>query len=441
MLSNVSRMFLASLLLGSLSSAGWAQYAVPNLLPFPPLPVGGSAVAPAAMNSRWYESQEPTPAVPPAPLIETEPSPSDQPIGGDYLDAMKGDYEGAGCTSCNAATGCGHGHYLYANALLMTRDQRGGFITSVDGGSGAPAAGFTSSNLPDAWHGGFELGAGWCFGADSRCGVEAVYWGLYPADIRRAARGNLNSTIDFSDLTYNGASAGTNFTAAQVQEVRSGFDFNSVEFNLLGNGGCGGPFGCGMCGCCVGRAGAPWGFGWVAGFRYINFSEDWAFSSDTTDDQFNGDPTELSYDVQLNNNLFGFQLGSGLSYCITNSLTAYAIGKVGIYNNHITQTQRVLGPAGDATVNSGLFTGDAFLADGGDDDLAFSGQLDLGGRWAVSDRWSVNFGYRTLGLAGVATAETNVQRGGFQNMLGIADPQTGGSFILHGGYAGATYCW
>jgi hypothetical protein len=436
MRSSYPRAFLFSLLLGSLTSVAWAQSGpMPSLLPLPPLPGASYPVrAAAATDANWYQGQAPV-------QTGVQQSPSDKGMSGEYSDAMKGGYEGPGCTTCNSAAGCCHNHYVYANALLMTHDKRGGFVTSLDAGSGNPEVFFCAPEFGRLWHGGFEIGTGWCFGCDCNSAIEAVYWGLFPADGRSAARGNLNSTIDFGDLNHTSGNANVNFTGAQIQEVRYGFDLNNVEINLLGNGCCGGPFGCGMCGCCMGRAGSPWGFGWLAGFRYINFSEDWSFNSDTTDDQINGDPTELSYNVQLNNNLFGFQLGTGLSYCVTERFTAYVIGKMGIYNNYVTQTQRVFGPGGSAIINNGPFTGDAFLVDAEDDDVAFTGQIDLGGRWAVNDQWSVNFGYRALGLAGVAISETNIQRSGFQNLLGIADTQTDGSFIVHGGYVGATYCW
>lgn len=438
MRSNMLTALLFLLLLGSLTSVAGAQSSEPGFLPVPPLPATSFPIKPTAATDALWSQGAPT-----LPDVNSQPSPSDQVINPDYLGAMQGGYEGGSCTTC-ASTGSGgsvgcHNHYIYANALLMTHDTRGGFATSLDA-TGSPQVSFGSSEFGNLWHGGFEIGTGWCFGGSGNSGIEAVYWGLYPATGRSAARGNLNSTIDFGDLDYNGGNANNAATGAQIQEVRYGFDFNSVEFNLLGNGCCGGPFGCGMCGCCSGR-GSPWGYGWVAGFRYINFSENWLFSSDSADGNINGSPTELNYDVQLNNNLFGFQLGSGLSYCLTNSLTAYAIGKMGIYNNHITQTQRVSGSAGSAVINNGPFTGDAFFVNGQDDDLAFSAQLDVGGRWAINDQWSFNFGYRALGLAGVALAETNVAGSGFQNLLGIADTQTDGCFILHGGYLGATYCW
>jgi opacity protein-like surface antigen len=196
-----------------------------------------------------------------------------------------------------------------------------------------------------------------------------------------------------------------------------------------------------MCGCCNGNAGSPWGFGWLAGFRYINFTEDWLFTTDTTETVFDNDATELNYAVDLDNNLIGFQMGGGISYCVTNALSAYATAKFGLYNNHIEQTQRVFGPLGNATINNGPFATSDYVIDAEDDDIAFVGQFDAGARWALNESWSINAGYRLVALSGVAIAETNVAQGNFQNVLGISDTQSTGSFIMHGVVLGATYCW
>jgi opacity protein-like surface antigen len=351
---------------------------------------------------------------------------------------MKGPYEG--CSVCISGC-CSHRHYVYANALVMTHVKQGGFVPSLDSTTFEPAVLFCQPEFGGIWHGGFEVGTGWCFGCDGRKALEVVYWGLYPATGVATARGDLVSMIDFGDLEYAGSNANTYFQNALVQQVQYGFDFNSVEVNLVGNCSCGGPFGCGMCGCCSGRGGSPWGAGWIAGFRYINFDENWLFRSDTADWNFNGDPSELNYQMDLTNNLFGFQIGGGLSYCITDRLTAYGLAKFGVYDNFVSQTQRVYGTQGNATINNGPYSGEEFNVYSTDNVLACAGQFDVGGRYAISDRWSVNFGYRVMALAGVAISEVNAVQDNFQNVDGIASQQTTGSFILHGGFVGATYCW
>jgi opacity protein-like surface antigen len=434
------------ILLASLTSTAWCQDTrLPGLLPPPPLPrVAGYPVAPATANDALWGQAEPSPV----PLVSSIAAATEQTVlGPDYYDAMKGGYNSctAGAGSCGSPCGgsnCCHNHYVYANALVMNHLKPGGFVTSVDSGTGDQRINFCNREFGNLWAGGLEVGTGWCFGCGCNTALELVYWGIFPATPNVRATDNINSTIDFGDLTYNGASANVPFQNAEFQRVQNSFSFNSVEANLVGNSMAGGPFGCGMCGFCMGRSGSPWGFGYLAGLRYLNFSERFLFSSDPTGFGINGAPQELNYLMQVNNNLFGFQLGTGLSYCVTNRLTAYTIGKFGLYDNHVTGLQRVYGSLGNAVINTGPFAGQGFsVRSTGRESFATAGQFDLGGRWAINNNWSANFGYRVLGITGVATSDVNVHHDQFHDVDGIAVVQRTGSFIIHGAFAGATYCW
>ena len=84
-----------------------------------------------------------------------------------------------------------------------------------------------------------------------------------------------------------------------------------------------------------------------------------------------------------------------------------------------------MAPLGNATINNGPNAGQEFLVrSAARDTFAMSGQIDLGGRWAITNNWSVNFGYRVLGLAGVATADDNFQHEPVPRRDGIAVPQS-----------------
>jgi len=440
------------ILLATLTSRAWCQdTGLPSLVPLPPMPPisSGYPVARAtATDGLWgQEPISPVQGIPqsPAPLSPMKDSPNISP---DYSDALKGGYE-----SCSTCTGggmnCCHNHYVYANALLMSLTKQCGFVPSVDSVTGNQRLNFCNTEFGNIWRGGFEIGAGWCFGncgcggCNSCCNtnaIELVYWGLFPTTTRIHSFDNMNSTIDFGDLDYNGNNANAAFTNAEAQAVQHSWGFNSVEASLVGNcNGCG-PFGCGMCGCCCGSCGGRFGFGYTAGFRYINFFDRFIFSSTPTFD-FN-DPAAANYLVATTNNLFGFQIGGGLSYCITNRLTAYVIGKAGVYDNSVTALQRVYGTQGNAVINNGSFAGQDFVVrTAPKSTLAASGQIDLGGRWNISNSWTANFGYRVLGLAGVATTDTNIHTANFHDVDGIAFTSRCGSVLLHGFYAGAVYCW
>ena len=108
---------------------------------------------------------------------------------------------------------------------------------------------------------------------------------------------------------------------------------------------------------------------------------------------------------------------------------------------HGTFLQQVYGTLGNATINNGPFNGQEFVVRSDANILSTAGQFDMGGRWAVNDNWTVNFGYRVMALGGVATADTNLKTANFHDVDGIASQDGFGTFILHGAFAGATFCW
>src|SRR5436190_10464662 len=440
-----------AILLAALTSTAWCQdTGLPSLFPLPPLPpvANGYAVARTAANDALWGQAEPSP-VQTTPPQSPEPIPPGQAtLSPDYADAMKGGYDSgtAGIGSPCGGANCCHHHYVFANVLTMSHVKAGGFVPSVDTVTGDQRLNFCNSEFGNIWRGGFEVGAGWCFGGGCgscgccpTCAMELVYWGLMPTQSSVHSFDNMNSTIDFGDLTYNGANANAAFNNAEAQRISNSWGFNSVEANIVGNC-CGrGPFGCGMCGCC-GSNGGPWGFGYTAGFRYMNIFDRFIYSSSPTFDF--QDPTAANYLVATTNNPFGFQLGAGLRYCVTNRFTAYAIGKAGIYDNSVTALQRVYGTQGNAVILNGPNAGQDFVVRTAPlATLATSAQLDLGGRWAVTNNWSVNAGYRVLGVAGVATTDTNIHTQNFHDVDGIAFTNRMGNFLIHGVFAGAVYCW
>lgn len=332
----------------------------------------------------------------------------------------------------------GCGKFLYANALILTPIASGNLVTSAHSGTGQAAI-VMGEQFDNVWHGGFEIGGGWCFGCDRSQGLEVVYWGLFAAPGTVTAAGTLDSPIDFSQLDYGGGPADAFFQGAAAHRLVFDQGFHSVEINVLGNYA--GPLGCGRGGCCNPCHRSKLSFGWLAGFRYLNFTEDWLLTADAAEAVFDGDATELGYEVDLDNNLFGFQMGLGLDYCLTPRFQTYAVAKFGVYGNAIDHRQQVSGVLGNATLNAGPQAGSDYVIDDSDFDLALAGQLDFGGRCAISRRWSVDFGYRLVGLSGVATAEDNVAQASFQTLAAGPITDSSGSLILHGAYAGATCTW
>jgi hypothetical protein len=436
-----------------LASNGRAQdVGIPSLLPIPP--AASYPVTQAAAD--WYAD--------PSPAQDTLPSPSDkaplqapyqapyqspQQISPDYKSAMSGSWDGCGAAdSCGGCGGCCNCKYVYANALLMTRSVCG-VPTSVDTD---PTTVLNTSDVQGDWFGGFEIGAGWCFNGGQNA-VEVVYWGLFPSlqhgEFYGAnALGALNPhpAINFSTLDYSdGFNTGTAFEwyeDAERHHIQSSYSVNSVEVNLLGTCcGCGGPFGCAAAGCGPSNyGGSPWGFGWIGGFRYFNFDENLLFCTDDVDTTFDGSDGELHYDIQTTNNLYGVQLGGGINRCIGCKWSLYGVGKVGAFLNDSSMEQSVYGPNGYATVNTGVYDTQEFRVRESENSLAMVGQLDLGARYQINCRWSAQFGYRVVAVSGVALTAPNIPRD-FADLEAVADYDHCSSVILHGGYAGVTFCW
>ena len=120
-----------------------------------------------------------------------------------------------------------------------------------------------------------------------------------------ALTGSLDTPLDanFQGLSYNDGGGIQNLTAyyndAEIHRLRRSYEFHNVEMNFFQDPNFYTGYGCG----CNFR------LGMVAGLRYIKFNDGMIFSTDTTDQVFDGDATELHYDIDADNNLYGGQLG------------------------------------------------------------------------------------------------------------------------------------
>lgn len=287
--------------------------------------------------------------------------------------------------------------------------------------------------------GGFEATVGRTF----NCGCNALavtYWGLYPSDQEANAygadmTGALNTNFDFTGVDYNGAAANTFFDDAARHQVRSEYTIQNVEVNLLG--GCCGltPWSCGYGGNCAQRVTCHW----LAGVRYFQFDESFSLGADNTDTVFDGSANEIYYDLDARNSLVGFQVGGGLNYAISPKWSLYGTGKAGIYGNDASVRHSVYGSAGSGLITGGANAGDIATVVGSSTRLAMIGQIDLGVKWQMSNRWSAQFGYRVFGASGVATVAEQLPPD-FNN-VGTMQNINSGSLLLHGGYAGVQFCF
>jgi hypothetical protein len=421
--------------------------------------------------------QEPQPIYPlvtPTSFGQEEISPSDQapaaafappPVGmsQDYQQAMKGAWDGAGCTdgSCDVAMECcGRPcpHWaVWGGGLFMGRANQCYRPVTLD--SGTMQNVLSTNAVEQDWSGGFEVGAAWIM--PNCCNAISIgYWGLFPTNQRAAldaantvggispVLGNVDQ-LDYSDGVVTDNVFNVMSTSSGTHEVAMGGSFNSLEINFLANtqawglapfgSGCGG--GCNSCNPC-GACCKPccWQFGWLAGLRYFRMNEYFLLETDVDDPMINdpGDTNELDYRIDVENNLWGFQFGGQGAWYLCNCWSIYGSGRFGVYNNHITSDQFMTGLGGDAFINSGDAAGTPVRYSTSRNALAGLGQIDLGTRYQLGCHWSIYGGYRVAAISGVATAVGQVPYNWGAPVNTICADDT---VILHGAYMGAQFAW
>ncbi|MBC7851807.1 MAG: BBP7 family outer membrane beta-barrel protein [Pirellulaceae bacterium] len=376
------------------------------------------------------------------------PSPSDAQVQApeSYKNAMQ-QWGSDSCTSgaCSGSECGNRGGYWFGSvgALILGSPSRHSTYLTYNTTTYLPV--MQTGDVNRQFSGGVDVTVGKMFGCGN-WGAAFTYWGIYPAaqqaDIYNTSY-PISSYLNFGGLDYNANPASLYWDNAFHQRVITNQAINSVEWNLIGNCGCnGGLYGCSSWdGCqCGGACGPRFGAGWMAGVRYFQVNDDFRFYSDNADNIFDGSANEIEYLLRTRNNLLGFQVGGGLSYRVWNCLSLYGNGKAGIYGNHAIVNQAVYGSAGDATVNVGPYAGDAYRFQSSQTSLAFLGQLDLGGRYQLNKCWSIDGGYRMVGVTGLALTDGQIP----SNFAYLPDAQrvhASDCMILHGGYVGASFCW
>ena len=353
--------------------------------------------------------------------------------------------------------------------LVMTREDEENFYlftSDVD-----PSSLYCpSSDFETDYIGGIEarVGRTFCCG---KWGLEFVYWGLNPnsesAIINTAdVHGTMMSTIDYSLVwgDFGSALPITDVTdSITYANIWRREEYHNAEVNLLsgpltlaasccgcgdacGAGGCGlagarggytpGYLGRGNRGCC----GPRWVAHWVLGFRYFKFDEDIGIFMDRDDNIFDSTPNEINHDIGIENNLYGFQLGTDINYCLTDCLHLDFGSKFGIYGNHATQDQQISTPQGPAYVLPG--TPEDFSVQSQEDDVAFLGELRAGFGYRIGCHFRFTGGYRAIAASGVATALGQINHGRTLGSLwNVADIDTDDSLVLHGAYVGTEFAW
>lgn len=174
------------------------------------------------------------------------------------------------------------------------------------------------------------------------------------------------------------------------------------------------------------------------GFRYFQLRDDLEVVGDV-DGAAGYGVNDLWYDLETENNLYGYQFGSRLTYCLGCRAMFNIGGKLGVYANDAEFYQRLGSRAEHAYTSEGPGPGDINTRQS-DTSLATLMEFDLGIGYRLSNRCTVRGGYRVLGVSGVATTfgQTTTE---YSRAASAGQVRADDSLLLHGAYVGFDYNW
>lgn len=397
-------------------------------------PMAVAPVPPTSYAPTYAPSYAPNPAVAPtmpaygapaygaapAQPVFNDPSLGNGPYaasGGPVFDDLMGG--GGSCETCDPGTpawfgvkpGCGP-WFASASALIMTRDAPNNVELAYLQTTPQIAV-LNSEQAGFNWTGGVEAHIGRSIG--QRWAGEIVYWMLDPVVSNIGVRTDaniINSRLDTQNAIFSGVPLSAYFDNAHEQRVKRVNEFHNVELNLMQQALMVDPNG-------------RFNMTFFTGARYFRFRETFDYLSVAAGAEFaDNDPnTQAGYHIRLHNYLYGWQIGARTSMNVGNRLRLYAMPRVGIMANRISQRNElcmVIDENSDKT------------------DVAMLGQLDLGFSYQVFRCCNIVAGYRALGIAGVANADDAIART-FTSIPAMASINSSGSLILHGAQFGVQF--
>ena len=338
------------------------------------------------------------------------------------------------------AGGGGSGWFATASGLVMGRDDDNKVWTSLDQGDASVHL-LTTEHAALDFGGGFETRFGyfWC---DGMYALEGIYWGIFQ-DVQEgnaygaATVGGIATTnLAFNNITYDAGLGQQNLTVfynnAERHRIQRTSEFHNIELNLLGNT------------CTSACSNSRLRLGWNAGIRFFRYDDGFTFSTEPNEIAFDGDPEEVHYDIEVENNLIGFQIGGRGDYCFSRRVSGFATSKFGLYGNHISQRSVIGGTNGTAIVSDAAspFDGRAYDVRSNVTGVAFLGEMNLGLDYQLSKCWSATAGYRAVVASGVGHATSQIIYDDTATDLNwLGDTNNSGSLILHGAFAGMEFCY
>ncbi|MCD0461738.1 hypothetical protein [Roseiconus lacunae] len=175
------------------------------------------------------------------------------------------------------------------------------------------------------------------------------------------------------------------------------------------------------------------------GFRWFQLEDELLIAGDV--DMMPGlSGSDIYYELQTENNLYGYQFGSQLTYCLGSRLMVNVGGKIGVYGNDASFTHWIGNDMVLAYTDSqGAGAGDLYT-DKSDVSLAGLGELDFGVGYRISNRLTATGGYRILSACGVATSIDSMPDE-YTSVESAGRLRADDCFTMLGAYFGFNYNW
>jgi hypothetical protein len=268
-----------------------------------------------------------------------------------------------------------------------------------------------------------------CCGCGGRFGIEAVYWGAWGLDGHTSINDPTNQLGTVQDdglVSFGAAPASDFFDNARAVQLSRNDEFHNVEINFM---------------YLPVYTGSRLQITGLMGVRFFRFSEglDWGQLAGTAPvgARFGDNPADEAFvNVDVQNNLVGFQLGAYMNWQVCNNVSIFAAPKIGIFGNHINaHNSMVTGDGIVATFDNPPGSGNALNFHTSTDVFSVLGSIDVGFNWAFSPNWSVVGGYRVVAVSGIALGDNQIPQF-FADEAGWKEIKTNGNLILHGAFAG-----
>jgi hypothetical protein len=316
--------------------------------------------------------------------------------------------------------------YASVRGLVMGRADEPKVWTSAN--SFVNADQLLNTQVNENWAGGWDvtLGRSFCCG---QYALEVEYWGLAQFGGSAAtlpSQGPVNLTFQDNNLaftqgkiTYDG---GQMLDGAVAHSIQRENDVQSVEINLFRN----------HC-CCSSNLDVCFS----VGVRYFRFSDELDFTSYTN---YAAPFNQAQLTDRIVNNLVGFQFGADVNYNLGCHTHLFLNPKIGIYDNHMNLNYNLTNAGGVSAVSTDPNVPGGYPVNASKDAVALMTQIDVGLGWQFARNWDAFIGYRVVFASGIGLADDQMPMY-WVDLPGIADIKHNSDLVLHGAFAGLTYCF